>query len=136
MSETDDEVRVHLVPSVSGGLLLRDVVTSHTSLKGAADAILHPLIDAFLRELPIEHREMFRFDCAEATLVSNRLIEFEDSRGTGPLSWPEAVEYCSGGTVFLSRVQDPTDPEHGAVAAPCKSCTRLLAALGIEVLAS
>lgn len=135
MSETD-EVRVHLVPSVSGGLLLRDVVTSHTSLKGAADGILHPLIDGFLREIPVEHREMFRFNCAEATLVSDRLIELESERPGEPLTWDEAVAYCAGGTVFARLVRDEGDPEHGAAAKPCKSCALLLAALGIEVLES
>lgn len=127
---------IHLVPSVSGGLLLDDAVTSSTSLKGAADAILHPVIDAALREMPVEYREMFRFNCAEPTLVSNRLIEFEAARGGEALSWDDVVEYLAGGTVFTRLVRDPVDPEHGEPAKPCKSCSYLLSALGIEVLES
>ena len=127
---------IHMVPSVSGGLLLGDTVTSHTSFKGAADAVLHPIIDAALREMPVEHREMFRFNCAEPTLVSNRLIELEEARGGEALSWDDAVEFCAGGTVFVRLVRDAVDPEHGQPTKPCKSCSYLLSALGIEVLAS
>jgi hypothetical protein len=123
----------HLVPCVSGGLLLHDTVTSSTSLKGVGDAILHPLIDAFLRELPVEQREMFRFNCAEPTLLSNALNEYEASLGR-ELDWQDAVRHCSDGTIFTRLVRDPYDPDHDAPAAPCKSCTALLAALGIQVL--
>ena len=125
----------HLVPCVSGGLLMHDAVTTSTSLKGAADAILHPLIDAFLRELPVERREMFRFNCAEPTLLSNALIEYEASLGR-ELDWQDAVDLCTGGTIVIRLVRDPYDPEHDALAEPCKSCASLLAALGIEVLES
>jgi YwqJ-like deaminase len=133
----EEAARIHMVPCVSGGLLLNGTVTSHTSAKGVGDAVLHPLIDEFLREIPVEHREMFRFNCAEAILVSGRLVELEDSRAdAAPLTWDEAVEHCTGGTVFLRLVRDPTDPENGAATVPCKSCAHLLTALGIEVLAS
>jgi hypothetical protein len=125
----------HLVPCVSGGLLLHDTVTTSTSLKGVGDAILHPVLDAFLREIPVEHREMFRFNCAEATLVSNALIEYESSLGR-ELDWQDAVELCAGGTVFTRLVRDAYDPDHDAPAAPCKSCAYLLTALGIQVLES
>lgn len=133
----EEAARIHMVPCVSGGLLLHDTVTSHTSAKGVGDAVLHPLIDGFLREIPVEHREMFRFNCAEPILISGRLTELEDSRaGEEPLTWDEAVAYCTGGTVFVRLVRDPTDPADGAAATPCKSCTQLLSALGIEVLES
>lgn len=125
----------HMIPCVSGGLLLGDTVLTLTSLKGAGDAILHPLIDRFLREIPVEYREMFRFNCAEANLVSIALHEYEQENRT-KLDWAGAVELCRGATVFTRLVRDPYDPEHDAPAAPCKSCARLLAALEIEVLAS
>jgi YwqJ-like deaminase len=129
--------RIHMVPCISGGLLMRDAVTTHTSAKGVGDAVLHPLIDGFLREIPVEYREMFRFNCAEPILISSRLVDLEDSRdGDEPLTWQDAVEYCAGGTVFLRLVRDPTDPENGAATVPCKSCAQLLSALGIEVLES
>jgi hypothetical protein len=134
VAEPDD---VQMVPSVSGGLLLRDTVTSQTSLKGVGDTLLHPLIDGFLREIPVEHREMFRFNCAEPMLVSERLAEFEAERpGDEPLTWDDAVEYCTGGTIFTRLVRAPGDPEHGDAVLPCKSCAQLLSALGIEVLES
>lgn len=136
MSE-EEAARIHMVPCVSGGLLLRDVVSTRTSAKGVGDAVLHPLIDGFLREIPLEYREMSRFNCAEPNLISDRLVALEDSRdGDEPLTWQDAVEHCNGGTVFLRLVRDPTDPENGATTVPCKSCARLLSALGIEVLAS
>jgi hypothetical protein len=131
--EEAEPAEVHLVPCVSGGLLLHDTVTSSTSLKGAGDAILHPLIDTFLREIPLEQREMFRFNCAEPTLLSNALIAYEASLGR-ELDWRDAVLHCSGGAIYTRLVRDPYDPDHDSPAAPCKSCAALLAALGIQVL--
>jgi hypothetical protein len=66
-------------------------------------------------------------------LVGAQISELEDS-GPGPVTWGAVRAHFTGAKIAPIRVLDHGDPAHGSFAPPCKSCSRLLADLDIEVL--
>ena len=59
--------------------------------------------------------------------------DFEARQGAFA-DWAAVRAHFGGGQICLSLVRDTGDPDHGTFAKPCKSCTRLLAELGLEVI--
>jgi hypothetical protein len=121
-------------PAIAGALLIGGKVYSHTSLKGDAEPLLHPLIARFLDELPTEQRERYAGRCAEVVLVSDRLYEAE--AGRDPLSAAEARAALWGARVTATRIREQGDPTHGRYQPPCRSCAALLDWSGVEAVAT
>jgi len=120
-----------VAPATAGALLVGGTVHTHTSIKGDQPPRLHPLVERFVENLPVEQRERYAGRCAEAVLVSDRLYEAERGRAA-ELTAGEARAALWGARVTVTRVREPGDPLHGTYQPPCRSCAPLLEWFGIE----
>ena len=122
-------------PAVAGALLMGGKVHTHTSIKGDQPPRLHPLLERFVDELPVEQRERYAGRCAELVLVSDRLYEAETGRA-GELTACEARAALWGARITATRIREQGDPAHGTYQPPCRSCAALLEWFGIEAVAT
>jgi hypothetical protein len=120
-----------VAPATAGALLVGGAVHTHTSIKGDQPPRLHPLVDRFLTNLPVEQRERYAGRCAEAVLISDRLYEAESGRAA-ELTAGEARAALWGARITVTRIREPGDPLHGTYQPPCRSCAPLLDWFGIE----
>lgn len=124
-----------LVPGVAASLLVRGTVLSHTSLGGDGEPRLHPAVREFFDALPASRREPFTGYCAESALVSDQFHGLDALRGDGRgTTLDEALAHFAGAAIVSRKIRPHGDPEHGAEAEVCRSCSALLDRLGIEVL--
>jgi hypothetical protein len=124
-----------VAPATAGALLVSGAVHTHTSIKGDQPPRLHPLVERFLTNLPVEQRERYAGRCAEAVLISDRLYEAESGRAT-ELTAGEARAALWGARITATRIREPGDPLHGTYQPPCRSCAPLLDWFGIEPVAT
>ena len=124
-----------VAPAVAGALLAGGKVHTHTSVKGDQPPRLHPLVERFVDELPVEQRERYVGRCAELVLISDRLYEAESGRAK-ELTAGEARAALWGARITATRVREQGDPAHGTYQPPCRSCAALLEWFGVEVVAT
>ncbi|GAA2264121.1 MULTISPECIES: SUKH-3 domain-containing protein [Kitasatospora] len=122
-------------PAVASSLLVSNQVLSLTSLQGDGQPNLHPSVQAFLDSLPPSQREPFTGYCAESLLVSDQLWQLDAERSDGSVcSLEQARPHFAGSAIISRAVREPGDPEHGQQILPCRSCTALLEAVGVQIL--
>ncbi|MFI9308354.1 YwqJ-related putative deaminase [Streptomyces triculaminicus] len=122
------------IPSVAASLLLKGKITSHTSLFGQGTPELHPAVQGFFDALPMEQRERFIGTCAESALISDQFRALDAEREDGRFTTlTEARPHFAGALVLSRKIRPNGDPEHGQPTRPCRSCTALLEALGVQI---
>ncbi|MCL7381524.1 YwqJ-related putative deaminase [Streptomyces sp. 35G-GA-8] len=126
-----------LVPGVAASLLVHGEIFSHTSLHGDEQPDLHPAVREFFDTLPVDQREPFIGHCAESALVSDQLWGLDRRHTDGSTTTLDgAVAHFAGAALVAKKIRSHGDPEHGAPAQVCRSCSVLLSRLGIEVIGS
>ncbi|MET7869086.1 YwqJ-related putative deaminase [Streptomyces cyaneofuscatus] len=126
-----------LIPGVAASLLIHGKIFSHTNLGGDEQPVLHPAVEGFFATLPVQQREPFIGYCAESALVSDQLWGLDrDHADGGTTALEEAVPHFAGAALVARKIRGHGDPEHGASAQVCRSCSALLDRLGVEVIDS
>lgn len=100
--------------------------------------VLHALVQDFLDTLTSSQRERFTGRCPEAILLSRHLTATENSRSKRaqrkPLTPGEARRSLKHAKLTARRIREDGDPLHGSYAAPCRSCTAMLAHFGVRTV--
>ncbi|WP_245675386.1 SUKH-3 domain-containing protein [Micromonospora halophytica] len=101
--------------------------------KGDIDLHHHPLVRAYLDELPPGHLVRGGDRHAELIVVSDVLHDYDHRRaavGKPPLTAEEARSLLASGRLEVFRVREPGDPAGGRTENLCESCTTALVRLG------
>ncbi|MEH0933842.1 SUKH-3 domain-containing protein [Micromonospora psammae] len=101
--------------------------------KGDVELHHHPLVRAYLDDLPAGHLVRGGDRHAELIVVSDVLHEYDHRRaaaGRAPLTVSEAKTLLAGTRLQVFQVREPGDPNGGEVRDLCESCTRALVDLG------
>lgn len=126
-----------LVPGVAASLLVNGQIFSQTNLGGEGRPDLHQAVRDFFDALPTQHREYFVGYCAESALVSDQLWGLDRQRPDGgTTTLDEAASHFTGAALVAKKIRSQGDPDHGAPAQVCRSCSALLDRLGIDVISS
>lgn len=109
------------------------------TMKGRGTPNLHPLVGAFLADLPVAFRERGNDRCSEVATLSD-LLHAEDARraaaGQPSVTLDEArTVLLRGAEVVTYKVREPGDPTGGQTAPPCVSCLALLRHFGFTLQA-
>ncbi|MGW1771171.1 YwqJ-related putative deaminase [Streptomyces sp. NPDC002104] len=124
-----------MIPGVAASLLVGGRVLSHTNLSGDGEPRLHSAVQAFFDELPPAQREPFIGYCAECALISDQFHALDAQRNDGRTTdLDEALSHFAGSAIVARKIRPHGDPEHGAEAEVCRSCSALLDRLGIDVI--
>ncbi|MFD6422269.1 YwqJ-related putative deaminase [Streptomyces sp. NPDC060198] len=125
-----------ILPAVAAALSLRGETLTCTAGKGDQPPVLHHLVQDFLDTLPTSQRERFTGRCPEAILLSRQLTAAEGTRSKRaqrkPLTSGEARRALKHGRLTARHIREDGDPGHGSYAAPCRSCTVMLAHFGVR----
>lgn len=125
-----------ILPAVAAALSLRGETLTCTAGKGDQPPVLHHLVQDFLDTLPTSQRERFTGRCPEAILLSRQLTAAEGTRSKRaqrkPLTSGEARRALKHGRLTARHIREDGDPRHGSYAAPCRSCTVMLAHFGVR----
>lgn len=127
------------MPVVAAALSLRGGETlTCVGDKQDEPPVLHPLVDGFLTDLPVQRRERFTGRCPEAQLLSQFLHRTAEAR-TGraarkPFAAPDARRALRGSRMTTVRIREEGDPAHGTHQPPCRSCASLLEHFGVETV--
>ncbi|WP_241968101.1 YwqJ-related putative deaminase [Streptomyces sp. ICBB 8177] len=127
-----------ILPAVAAALSVRGETLTCTGSKADTAPRLHPLVEEFLRGLPVADRTRSTGRCPEQVLLS-RFLTATDAARTGraarkPLSQGDARRALKHGKLTARRIREDGDPEHGAYAPPCRSCGPLLAHFGVRAV--
>ncbi|MEH0845292.1 SUKH-3 domain-containing protein [Micromonospora sp. CPCC 205711] len=101
--------------------------------KGEVELNHHPLVRAYLDELPAGHLVRGGDRHAELIVVSDVLHEYDHRRaaaGQSAMTMREAEALLATGRLDVFRVREPGDPAGGRVENLCESCTSALVHLG------
>ncbi|MEV0805197.1 SUKH-3 domain-containing protein [Micromonospora sp. NPDC050200] len=101
--------------------------------KGDVELHHHPLVRAYLDELPAGHLVRGGDRHAELIVVSDVLHEYDHRRaaaGQAPLTASEAGTLLAGSRLEVFRIREPGDPAGGPTENLCESCTIALVRLG------
>jgi hypothetical protein len=119
-------------------ILIDGVITTETSLRDPLGR--HPLATAMLSEavagLSGSGLRPGIAQCAESTLVSNRLYQVEQrwtAEGRPGDLRAYAIAAFRGAMLTIRQIGDANGRPHGALRPPCRACALLLPALGIAV---
>ncbi|MCZ2525654.1 YwqJ-related putative deaminase [Streptomyces sp. HB2AG] len=127
-----------ILPAVAAALSVRGETTTCAGTKAETPPRLHPLVDDFLAALPPGQRERWTGRCPEAVLLSQFLLVVDGRRSKRasrrPMSHGEARKALKHAKLTARRIREDGDPEHGAYAPPCRSCTPLLAHFGVRAV--
>ncbi|MCX5399118.1 YwqJ-related putative deaminase [Streptomyces sp. NBC_00102] len=125
-----------ILPAVAAALSLRGETLTCTAGKGDQPPVLHHLVQDFLDTLPTSQRERFTGRCPEAILLSRQLTAAEGTRSKRaqrkPLTSGEARRALKHGRLTARHIREDGDPRHGSYAAPCRSCSVMLAHFGVR----
>jgi hypothetical protein len=125
-----------ILPTVGAALSVRGETLTCTASRGNQPPVLHPLVQDFLDTLTSGQRERFTGRCPEAILLSRHLSAAESGRSKRarrkPLTTGEAKRTLRNAKITARRIREDGDPLHGSYAAPCRSCTALLAHFGVR----
>ncbi|GGK15342.1 hypothetical protein GCM10010124_05020 [Pilimelia terevasa] len=119
-------------PTVAAHLTVR--YQQHHALGAKGDQHLqhHPLVRAYLRELPAGERVRGADRHAELIVLSDLLHRADDGRADdGPLTEADARELLAEAHLELFHVREAGDPAGGTAAAPCATCGRALVHFGV-----
>ena len=97
--------------------------------KGEAELRHHPLVRAYLDELPPGHLVRGGERHAEMIVVSDVLHEYDHGRAADdlpPLTMAEAEGLLGSARIEVFRVREPGDPAGGPAKVPCSSCVNFL----------
>lgn len=129
--------RDSILPAVAAALFIGKKVRTRAGAKGDAAPAPHPLIREFLAQLPADQRERWNGRCPEVELLTEHLLEAEESRkgraAKKPFALADARRALKGARVTLRRIREEGDPEHGGYQPPCRSCAALLEHFGVSV---
>ncbi|WP_436773390.1 YwqJ-related putative deaminase [Yinghuangia sp. YIM S09857] len=127
--------RDSILPAVAAALFTGKKVRTRAGAKGDTAPAPHPLVREFLAGLPADQRERWNGRCPEVELLSEHLIEAEESRkgraAKKPFALADARRALKGARVTLRRIREEGDPEHGGYQPPCRSCAALLEHFGV-----
>ncbi|KQX57867.1 MULTISPECIES: YwqJ-related putative deaminase [unclassified Streptomyces] len=127
-----------ILPTVGAALSVRGETLTCTAGRGDRPPALHALVQDFLDTLTSGQRERFTGRCPEAILLSRHLAATEDGRSKRaqrkPLTHGEARRSLKHAKVTTRRIREDGDPLHGSYAAPCRSCTAMLAHFGVRAV--
>ncbi|HEY9371124.1 YwqJ-related putative deaminase [Streptomyces sp.] len=125
-----------ILPTVGAALSVRGETLTCTAGRGDQAPVLHPLVQDFLDTLTSGQRERFTGRCPEAILLSRHLTAAETGRSKRaqrkPLTAGEARRSLKHAKLTARRIREDGDPLHGSYAAPCRSCTAMLAHFGVR----
>ncbi|MEV6672908.1 YwqJ-related putative deaminase [Streptomyces sp. NPDC051162] len=125
-----------ILPAVAAALSVRGETLTCTAGKADQPPTLHPLVQDFLDTLTSDRRERFTGRCPEAVLLTRYLGAFEAGRSKRaarkPLTHGEAKRALKHAKLTARHIREDGDPRHGGYAAPCRSCTALLAHFGVR----
>lgn len=125
-----------ILPAVAAALSVRGETLTCTAGKGDQPPVLHPLVQDFLDTLTTGQRERFTGRCPEAILLSRQLTAAEGTRSKRaqrkPLTSGEARRALKHARLTARHIREDGDPRHGSYAAPCRSCTEMLAHFGVR----
>ncbi|MFC4148221.1 SUKH-3 domain-containing protein [Micromonospora mangrovi] len=97
--------------------------------KGEVELRHHPLVRAYLDELPPGHLVRGGDRHAEMIVVSDVLHEYDQQRvatGQPPASLEEARTFLGDADLEFFRIREPGDPAGGRAELPCDSCINFL----------
>ncbi|MFI8521523.1 YwqJ-related putative deaminase [Streptomyces sp. NPDC085481] len=127
-----------ILPTVGAALSVRGETLTCTAARGDQAPTLHPLVQDFLDTLTSGQRERFTGRCPEAILLSRHLAATESTRSKRaqrkPLTPGEARRSLKHAKLTARRIREDGDPLHGSYAAPCRSCTAMLAHFGVRTV--
>ncbi|WP_030690296.1 YwqJ-related putative deaminase [Streptomyces globisporus] len=127
-----------ILPTVGAALSVRGETLTCTAGRGDRPPVLHALVQDFLDTLTSSQRERFTGRCPEAILLSRHLTATENSRSKRaqrkPLTHSEARRSLKQAKLTARRIREDGDPLHGSYAAPCRSCTAMLAHFGVRAV--
>ncbi|WP_326697944.1 YwqJ-related putative deaminase [Streptomyces sp. NBC_01754] len=125
-----------ILPAVAAALSVRGETLTCTAGKGDRPPALHPLVQDFLDTLTSNQRERFTGRCPEAILLSRQLTAADSGRSKRarrkPLTNGEARRALKHARITARHIREDGDPLHGGYAAPCRSCTVMLAHFGVR----
>ncbi|MER6999256.1 YwqJ-related putative deaminase [Streptomyces sp. NPDC000410] len=126
-----------ILPTVAAALSVRGETTlTCTAGRGDDPPALHPLVEDFLATLTSGQRERFTGRCPEAILLSRHLSATDAARSKRaqrkPLTHGEARRSLKSAKLTARHIREGGDPLHGSYAAPCRSCTAMLAHFGVR----
>ncbi len=103
----------------------------HFAQGAKGDVVLrhHPLVRAYLDELPPGHLVRGGERHAEMIVVSDVLHEFDHRRaaqGRAPVTMDDAQSLFEASRLEVHRVREPGDPAGGLAERPCDSCVNFL----------
>ncbi|MEU7701007.1 MULTISPECIES: YwqJ-related putative deaminase [unclassified Streptomyces] len=128
-----------ILPTVGAALSVRGETTlTCTAGRGDRPPALHALVQDFLDTLTSGQRERFTGRCPEAILLSRHLTAAENARSKRaqrkPLTPGEARRSLKHAKLTARHIREDGDPLHGSYAAPCRSCTAMLAHFGVRTV--
>ncbi|MEV4946617.1 YwqJ-related putative deaminase [Streptomyces sp. NPDC053755] len=127
-----------ILPTVGAALSVRGETLTCTAGRGDQPPALHPLVQDFLDTLTSGQRERFTGRCPEAILLSRHLAATDAGRSKRaqrkPLTHGEARRSLKHAKLTARRIREAGDPLHGSYAAPCRSCTAMLAHFGVRTV--
>ncbi|WP_318210900.1 YwqJ-related putative deaminase [Streptomyces sp. SJL17-1] len=128
-----------ILPTVGAALSVRGETTlTCTAGRGDRPPALHALVQDFLDTLTSGQRERFTGRCPEAILLSRHLTAAENTRSKRaqrkPLTPGEARRSLKHAKLTARHIREDGDPLHGSYAAPCRSCTAMLAHFGVRTI--
>lgn len=127
-----------ILPTIAAALSVRGTTLTCTASKADQPPTLHPLVQDFLDTLTSERRERFTGRCPEAVLLTRFLTTHETGRSKRasrkPLTHGEARRALKQSKLTARHIREDGDPQHGGYAAPCRSCTALLAHFGVRAI--
>lgn len=116
-----------ILPTTAAALSLpeRGAFTA-TAIRSATMPALHPVVAAILGELGTAQRERHFGRCPEVALLSRVLTD------AGAADIDQARHALAGAGLTTRHIREDGDPQHGAYAPHCRTCTMLNARLGVH----
>lgn len=123
---------------MGAALSVRGETLTCTAGRGDRPPVLHALVQDFLDTLTSSQRERFTGRCPEAILISRHLTATDNARSKRAqrkaLTHGEARRSLKAAKLTARRIREDGDPLHGSYAAPCRSCTAMLAHFGVRAV--
>jgi hypothetical protein len=123
------EVRRLPTPGTAAHLTVEGRVHTARGAKGDVELRHHPLVRAYLDELPPGHLARGGDRHAEVIVVSDVLHAYDQARaaeGRPPLTLDDARGIFEASQLEVYRVREPGDPGGGRAERPCDSCVNFL----------
>jgi hypothetical protein len=123
------QIRRSPTPGVAAHLTVNGRVHIGRGVKGDVELRHHPLVRAYLDELPAGHLVRGGDRHAELVVVSDLLHEYDHRRaadGLAPMTLDEARDLLGAASFQAFRVREPGDPAGGPAERPCDSCVNFL----------